>query len=57
MAGASLEYRLANKAIHDVLGRIDVQDAALGLHLARSVRTGLYCTYDPDPKATPRWTF
>ena len=41
------------KAIRDALRRIREEDVALGEHLARSVRTGLYCSYDPDPAAAP----
>jgi hypothetical protein len=57
--GASAAERArqsVTKAIHEALARIEGQDAALGTHLARSVRTGLYCTYDPDPAAAPHWT-
>jgi hypothetical protein len=44
------------KAIRDALRRIQTEDAALGEHLTRAVRTGLYCTYDPDPAgAPPTW--
>jgi hypothetical protein len=44
------------KAIRDVLRRIREEDDALGEHLARAVRTGLYCSYDPDPAvAPPAW--
>jgi hypothetical protein len=44
------------KAIRQALRRIEAEDAALGIHLARSVRTGLYCVYDPDPAAAVRWS-
>ncbi len=43
------------KAIRDALRRIELEDAALGDHLARSIHTGLFCVYDPDPAATPHW--
>jgi hypothetical protein len=43
------------KALRDAQRRITAQDAALGSHLARTLRTGLYCVYDPDPAAAPRW--
>ncbi len=43
------------KAIRDALRRIEAEDAAVGRHLARSVRTGLFCIYDPDPDAAPLW--
>jgi hypothetical protein len=44
------------KAIRDALRRIGEEDVALGEHLTRAVRTGLYCSYDPDPAgAPPTW--
>ena len=44
------------KAIRDALRRIAAGDSEIGEHLGRSVRTGLYCAYDPDPAARPTWT-
>ena len=41
------------KAIRDALRRIREEDAVLGEHLTRAVKTGLYCSYDPDPDAAP----
>lgn len=35
--------------IRDALKRIDEGSAALGRHLAASVRTGAFCAYDPGP--------
>jgi hypothetical protein len=43
------------KAVRDALNRIQAQDASIGDHLNRSVRTGLYCAYDPDPSAEVQW--
>ncbi|HEY8869231.1 MAG TPA: AAA family ATPase [Candidatus Limnocylindrales bacterium] len=43
------------KAIGEARRRISLQDARLGDHLARSVHTGQFCVYDPDPGATPTW--
>ena len=45
------------KAIREVLRRIEAEDPQLGDHLSRSVRTGTYCIYDPDPAAAPTWMF
>lgn len=45
------------KAIRDAMGRIRSEDPALHAHLSRSVATGLYCRYDPDPAAAPDWSF
>jgi hypothetical protein len=38
--------------IRDALARIEAVHPALGRHLHRSVRTGSFCTYDPDPPTT-----
>jgi hypothetical protein len=43
------------KAIRSALQVLTDEHPALGLHLAHSVRTGRYCTYDPDPAALPTW--
>ena len=44
------------KAIREATRRIAAEDAAIGEHLDRSVRTGLYCVYDPDPATRVTWT-
>ena len=44
------------KAIREATRRIAQEDSALGDHLERSVRTGVYCVYDPDPSSTLTWT-
>ena len=43
------------KALREAIMRIDREDPALGQHLARAVRTGVYCSYDPDPSALRSW--
>lgn len=43
------------RSIHTSIAKIDTQDAALGHHLDRDIRTGTYCAYLPDPTATPHW--
>jgi hypothetical protein len=35
--------------VRDALDRIAEVNPALGRHLRRSVRTGTFCVYDPDP--------
>jgi hypothetical protein len=40
--------------IRDALERIETAHPALGRHLRRSVRTGTYCVYQPDPPVD--WT-
>ena len=44
------------KAIREATRRIAAEDSALGDHLERSVRTGVYCVYDPDPSSRLTWT-
>lgn len=43
------------KAIREAIRRVGAEDTALGEHLARSVRTGVYIAYDPDPAARIDW--
>ncbi|HEX5616307.1 MAG TPA: AAA family ATPase [Acidimicrobiia bacterium] len=43
------------KAIATALDRIEAQDAALGRHLASTVRTGYLCRYEPDPRSDVAW--
>jgi hypothetical protein len=43
------------KAIREATRRIAAEDGAIGDHLERSVRTGLYCVYDPDPASRVTW--
>jgi hypothetical protein len=43
------------KALREAIMRIDREDPELGQHLARAVRTGVYCSYDPDPSALRSW--
>jgi tetratricopeptide (TPR) repeat protein len=49
--------RLAvTKAIKASLRKIEQADPALGRHLERTVRTGTFCAYLPDPAADLVWT-
>jgi non-specific serine/threonine protein kinase len=43
------------KAIRDASKRVAQHDPSLEIHLRRTVRTGLFCVYDPDPEARPDW--
>ena len=43
------------RAIKAVLSRIQEHSPALGRHLARTVRTGIYCSYAPDPRFPSTW--
>jgi len=55
--GASAERARVSvtKALRGALRRITEHDPALGEHLDRSVRTGTFCAYDPDPAAPVSW--
>jgi non-specific serine/threonine protein kinase len=43
------------KAIKSAIARIGEQSPALGNHLARTVRTGTFCSYVPDPRLPATW--
>ncbi len=56
--GASAERARVSvtKALRAALRRIAEHNPALGEHLHRSIRTGTFCTYDPDPVLPVTWT-
>jgi hypothetical protein len=43
------------KAIQGTLRRVREHDPDLAAHLDRSIRTGTFCAYDPDPGVRARW--
>jgi hypothetical protein len=43
------------RAIKAALARIQEHSPALGRHLIRTVRTGIYCSYAPDPRFPGAW--
>jgi hypothetical protein len=43
------------KALHRALARIRTSHRPLGHHLARTVKTGTFCVYSPDPRAEIGW--
>jgi tetratricopeptide (TPR) repeat protein len=43
------------RAIRAALARIAEQSPTLGEHLERTIRTGTFCSYSPDPRALPDW--
>jgi tetratricopeptide (TPR) repeat protein len=43
------------RAIRAAMARIRAQNAALGDHLAATIRTGTFCSYNPDPQASINW--
>ena len=43
------------RAIRQAMTRITEHHPQLGHHLSRTIRTGTYCAYVPDPRAPARW--
>ena len=43
------------RSLRYALRRLEQQHADLGRHLARTVRTGAFCSYQPDPLAPVEW--
>ena len=45
------------KAIRTALGRIADEHPGLGAHLTGTVKTGIFCSYAPDPRVPITWSF
>jgi hypothetical protein len=45
----------ARKAITAAIDRVATVDETLGQHLRTAVRTGLSCSYEPNPAESPNW--
>jgi len=58
LAGSASERARAGvtRAVRQAIARLGTHDPALGEHLDRTVRTGTYCSYLPDPQGPARWT-
>jgi len=57
-ASASERARAAvTRAIRQAMTRITEHHPQLGQHLSRTIRTGTYCAYVPDPRAPAGWRF
>ncbi len=56
-AGSASERARASvtRAVRQAMARIREHNAPLGEHLDRAIRTGTYCAYLPDPRATVNW--
>jgi tetratricopeptide (TPR) repeat protein len=55
-ASASERARVSvTRAIRAALARIPEQSPALSEHLDRTIRTGTFCSYVPDPRAAVDW--
>ncbi len=57
VAGSHAERARVNvtRAIAAALKKIAAQHPALGEHFARTIRTGTFCSYAPDPRAPIEW--
>jgi hypothetical protein len=55
-ASASERARAAvTRAVRQAMTRIAEHHPQLGQHLSRTIRTGTYCAYVPDPRAPTDW--
>jgi hypothetical protein len=56
-AGSAAERARVNvtRAIRAALDRIEEHSPDLGRHLASTIRTGIYCSYAPDPRVPMAW--
>jgi hypothetical protein len=45
------------RAVRQAIRRIGAHHPQLGDHLSRTIRTGTYCAYIPDPRAPAEWRF
>jgi tetratricopeptide (TPR) repeat protein len=57
-ASASERARASvTRAVRQAMARIDEHHPRLGEHLGRTILTGTYCAYLPDPRAPASWRF
>ena len=58
-AGSASERARAGvtRALRQAMARIGEHHPQLGAHLDRTIHTGTYCSYQPDPRAPARWDF
>jgi tetratricopeptide (TPR) repeat protein len=58
-AGSASERARASvtRAVRQAMARISQHHSPLGKHLDRTVRTGTYCAYLPDPRTPVDWEF
>jgi len=55
-ASASERARVGvTRAVRKAMARIGEHDPQLGEHLSRTIRTGTYCAYFPDPRRPAGW--
>jgi hypothetical protein len=58
-AGSASERGRAGvtRAVRQAIARIEEHHPKLGEHLSRTIRTGTYCVYFPDPRVPAGWAF
>lgn len=54
---AELARVKATRAIRAAMQRIGMHDAPLNEHLRATIRTGVLCSYAPDPRLSVEWEF
>jgi tetratricopeptide (TPR) repeat protein len=55
-ASASERARVSvTRAVRQAIARIGDHHSQLSEHLTRTIRTGAYCAYSPDPRSPVRW--
>ncbi|MDD9972019.1 MAG: hypothetical protein OXR73_37585, partial [Myxococcales bacterium] len=53
--GAERARTAATRSSRYAIERIAEHHRALGDHLQRSIRTGTYCAYEPEPTSRAEW--
>ena len=46
---------MVTKAIKAAIAKVRIRDASIGRYLATSIKTGNYCSYDPDSASPISW--
>ncbi len=54
-SGAERARLRVTRAIHTAIRRVGEQDEALGYELRATVRTGIFCSHEPDPRRPVSW--
>ena len=55
VSSAERARQSVTKAIRESIDRIERHDAGLGAHLRHALRTGVMCSYVPDPRSASHW--
>jgi hypothetical protein len=54
---AELARVKTTRSIRAAMRRMGTHDAALIAHLRATIKTGVFCSYAPDPRLPAEWTF